>query len=203
MSEVGADDLRLARLTAEQVHAMLSAGILREGAPIELIDGLLVYKDRSERGADPMTIGKKHNLVVQLLGSLAADLAAHGCYIQTQGPITLTIHDEPEPDGVVLRGQPRDFADRLPTAADAEAVIEVADASLETDRTRKLALYARAGIAQYVIVNLCDSVIEVYEEPVAAKGLYARTSLVRAGATVALRTGEARALTVDAARILP
>src|SRR5580704_12759015 len=139
-------DQRIARLTVDQVHAMLEAGILRDGEPIELIDGVLVRKDRSDQGGDPLTIGKKHNLVVNLLVRLDRELAPLGCHMQSQGPICLPPRDEPEPDGVVLRGEPRAYSDRLPTARDATAVVEVADSSLPYDRTVKLALYARAGI---------------------------------------------------------
>jgi hypothetical protein len=40
-------------------HAVTPAG-----APIELIDGVLIHKDRSASGEDPMSIGKEHSLVV-------------------------------------------------------------------------------------------------------------------------------------------
>src|SRR5262245_41747795 len=116
---------RIARLTTEQVHAMLRAGILQDGQPLELIDGVLLYKDRSERGGDPMTIGEKHNRAVQLLSLPATELLAHGAYVQTQGPIQLSDQDEPEPDGAVITGHPRDPG--IPTAAKTNAVIEVAD----------------------------------------------------------------------------
>ena len=70
MAQTAVSEPRVARLTVAQVHAMMKAGILREGEPIELIDGLLVYKDRSTTGQDPMTIGEKHNLVIKLLARL-------------------------------------------------------------------------------------------------------------------------------------
>jgi Uma2 family endonuclease len=180
---------------------MMEAGILREGEPIELIDGLLVYKDRSAQGDDPMTIGKKHNLVIKLLAELDRELERLGCHMQTQGPVTLSSHDEPEPDALVLRGRPRAYAERLPTAEDAEAVIEVADSSLEADRGRKLELYARARSPQYLIVNLRDSVIEVHDTPV-GNG-YSRTTIVREGGRLSLRAGADRVLEVEAAQILP
>ena len=44
-------------------------------------------------------------------------------------------------------------------------VVEVADASLPEDRTRKKTIYARASIPFYWIVNLPDRVIEVYSNP--------------------------------------
>ena len=44
-------------------------------------------------------------------------------------------------------------------------VVEVADTSLALDRLRKGGLYARAGVADYWIVNLRDEVLEVYRQP--------------------------------------
>jgi Uma2 family endonuclease len=44
-------------------------------------------------------------------------------------------------------------------------VVEVADSSLAKDRLRKGGLYARAGIADYWIVNLVDGVVEIYRRP--------------------------------------
>ena len=196
-------DVRVARLTVGQVHAMVEAGILREGEPIELVDGVLIHKNRSAAGDDPMTIGEQHNLVVKLLARLDAELAARGHHMQTQGPVTLTMHDEPEPDGAVLRGEPRDYADRLPNAGDTTSVIEVADSSLDYDRTRKLTLYASVGIAQYVIVNLRDECVEVYEQPVAGEARYGRAVVLHAADTLALRLGEGEFLKVDVSRILP
>lgn len=136
---------------------------MQEGAPIELIDGVLSHKDRSAAGEDPTSIGKEHSLVVSLLGELDADLAQRGCHVQTQNRLSLPPYDEPEPDGVILRGRPRAYTDRVPGSADAGSVIEVADSSLAYDRKTKLALYARAGMPQYVIVNLGGRCIEIYE----------------------------------------
>ena len=124
-----ASDLRVAPLTVVQVHSMVSAGILREGEPLELIDGVLVYKDRSDYEEDPMTVGKRQNLVVKLLARLDAELAQLGRHMQTQGPLSIPPHDEPEPDGVVLRGEPRDYADRL-TARFAEKTTRRAGESI-------------------------------------------------------------------------
>ncbi len=194
---------RIARLTVEQVEGMLAAGILPEGAPIELIDGVLVYKDRSDRGGDPMTIGKRHNLAVQLLKELDGELADRGCSMQTQGPIRIPPHDEPEPDGAVLRGRPRDYAERLPATADVYAVVEVADSSLEYDRTTKLARYARAAIAQYIIVDLRHDCIEVHERPAADEDRYESVTVVRRGETLGIRAGDGQPLAVDVARLLP
>jgi Uma2 family endonuclease len=181
---------------------MIKAGIVHEGAPIELIDGVLIHKDRSASGEDPMSIGKAHSLVVRLLGELDADLAQRGCQMRTQNPLSLPPHDEPEPDGAILRGRPRSYTDRVPGAADAGSVIEVADSSLAYDRNTKLALYARAGIPQYVIVNLGGRCIEIYEQP-APDGSYQQIAVRRAGETVALRLADGERLELLADRLLP
>jgi hypothetical protein len=55
----------LMRLTVEQYHQMIDAGILMSGEPYELIDGLIVRKDRSASGEDPMTVGTGHAWAVQ------------------------------------------------------------------------------------------------------------------------------------------
>jgi Uma2 family endonuclease len=44
-------------------------------------------------------------------------------------------------------------------------VVEVAESSLDFDRTRKGSLYARAAIPDYWVVNLVDGVVEVYRDP--------------------------------------
>jgi Uma2 family endonuclease len=110
--------------------------------------------------------------------------------MQTQGPLTLPPHDEPEPDGVILRGAPRDYRDRLPAAADADVVFEIADASLAHDRTTKLALYARAGIARYVIVNIPGACLEAHETPSPAEARYLTSTVLRAGETLRLPLGD-------------
>jgi Uma2 family endonuclease len=76
------------------------------------------------------------------------------------------VDSEPEPDVVWARR--RNPAEGHPTAADVLLVIEVADSSLEIDRTEKAALYADAGIQEYWIVNLLDRAIEVYRGPTRA-----------------------------------
>jgi Uma2 family endonuclease len=44
--------------------------------------------------------------------------------------------------------------------------VEVSVSSLAFDCERKASLYARAGLADYWVVNLVERVLEVYREPV-------------------------------------
>ena len=59
-------------------------------------------------------------------------------------------------------GGPRDYTAHPTTAL---LIVEVSEATLSYDRRRKGSLYARAGIADYWIVNLNRSQLEVYRQP--------------------------------------
>ena len=91
----------------------------------------------------------------------AADL--NRIMIRVQNPIRIPANNsEPEPDIVWVN---RKQYSRHPESADVLLVIEVADSSLEFDRTEKLEVYAEAGIVEYWIVNLIDEQIEVQRKP--------------------------------------
>ena len=51
-------------------------------------------------------------------------------------------------------------------------LVEVAETSLAIDRLRKGSLYARAGVADYWVVNLIEEVLEVYRAPVLAPSAF-------------------------------
>lgn len=160
------------RWTVSEYHALRDRGILRDGAPIELIDGFLMYKDRGDSGAPSMSHGPKHANCVEQLASLDHRLVNTGHYVRTQLPIVLGEHQEPEPDACVIRGRRSDFRERLPQSRDVLLVIEAADTSLDEDRSKKLQIYASVAIPTYWIVNLRHNTVEVYEQPDAQSGEY-------------------------------
>jgi len=67
-------------------------------------------------------------------------------------------------------------------------LVEVAETSLAIDRLRKGSLYARAGVADYWVVNLIEEVLEVYRDPVlapaAAEWKYDSVRLLRRNAII-------------------
>jgi len=85
--------------------------------------------------------------------------------VRVQNPIRLDEYSEPEPDVALLRLPPERYADAHPAPEDVLLVVEVADTSLGRDRSRKLPLYAGAGIAEVWIVNVDARGIEVYRKP--------------------------------------
>jgi Uma2 family endonuclease len=152
---------RLYRLTVDQYHQMARAGILGEDDPVELLEGLLVTK---------MTKNERHILAVKLIFRVLDRAVPAGWHVSKEDPVSVSLYNEPEPDLAVVRGGPRDYADRKPGPADLALLVEVSDTTYATDQ-RKLLIYARAGILVYWIVNLPLERVEVYTEPTVAEGL--------------------------------
>jgi Uma2 family endonuclease len=150
------------RMSVEQYHAIIQAGILTEDDQVELLEGWLIPQ---------MTKNPPHRMAVRLIHDALARLTPVGWYVDAQEPITLA-DSEPEPDISVVRGDTRQYWDRHPGAAEVALVIEVADATLQRDRGIKRSIYARAGIAVYWIVNLLERRVEVYTEPTAESANY-------------------------------
>ena len=101
----------------------------------------------------------------------------------SQHPLTLDDQSEPQPDVMLLRSVPDDYANRHPRPSDVFLLVEVADTSLQLDRREKLPAYGRAGIPEVWIVNLVEGAVEVYREPHDAG--YGTTSILRPGDTAA------------------
>jgi Uma2 family endonuclease len=143
------------RLSVEQYHAMLRAGILTSDDPVELLEGWLISK---------MPKTPPHRATTRLIRQALEQVIPPGWYIDSQEPIS-TADSEPEPDVVIVRGDTRQYLDRHPGPQDVALVVEVADTTLQRDREFKKRLYARAGIPVYWLVNLPERRCEVYCEP--------------------------------------
>ena len=143
------------RLSIEQYHAIIQAGILTDDDSVELLEGWLVFK---------MPKNPPHRATTRLVRTALENILPAGWYVDSQEPITLS-NSEPEPDIVVVRGDTRQYLDRHPGAEDIALIIEVSDTTLERDRTVKKRIYARAGISIYWIVNLVEEQVEVYSQP--------------------------------------
>lgn len=143
------------RLSVEQYHKMIRAGILTENDPVEFLEGWLVHK---------MPKNSPHSISTKLTRQTLERALPAGWYVETQEPITLQ-DSEPEPDVVVIRGSIRNYTEHHPTAQDVAFVVEIASSTLERDRRMKRRIYARAGIPVYWLVNLVENCVEVYTAP--------------------------------------
>jgi len=143
------------RLTVAEYHEMLKAGILRQDDPFELLEGWLVPK---------MTRNAPHDVAVSLAEQAIDRELPEEWFRRIQSAVT-TADSEPEPDIAVVRGPRRRYLQGHPGPKDTGLLVEVADSSLQRDRTTKQRVNARSMIPVYWIVNLIDMHIEVYTDP--------------------------------------
>jgi Uma2 family endonuclease len=144
---------RKKRWTRAEYYRMGDAGLFREQR-VELIEGEIFQMP-------PMKTPHAAGLE---LGRVALERAfGRGHWIRVQLPLHFGPRSEPQPDLAVVAGGVRDFTDH-PTSA--LIVVEVSEATLSYDRRRKGSLYAKAGIADYWIVNLNRGQLEVYRQPI-------------------------------------
>lgn len=117
---------------------------------LELVNGELI--DR---------MGKKppHVYWKTILGDWLREQFGAG-YVRSEDPIDVAPTDnttsEPEPDLIVTYHSIQDTRGINPKPEDLRLVVEVSDSTYEYDRTIKAALYARAGIREYWVIDLRD-----------------------------------------------
>ena len=157
------------KLSIDKYEQMIRAGILTENDRVELIRGELL---------DKRPIGDAHVEVVNRLNRTFARLLDESVTVSIQNPLVLA-DSEPEPDVALYTRRSAGKA----RPGDVHLVIEVADSSLEFDRTVKLPLYAEAGIRDFWIVNLIDERLEVYRQP-QLDGTYTEQRSLQAGEEV-------------------
>src|SRR5262249_35448824 len=131
--------------------------------------------------------GSPHQTAIGLAAEALRVGFGPGWSVRVQGPVALDDESEPEPDVVVVPGGPRDYVAEHPSRP--TLLVEVAESSLAFDRRHKGSLYARAGVADYWIVNLVDYVLEVYRQPAVDRSAefgwrYLDVQIFRAGTTV-------------------
>ncbi len=144
------------QFSIEEYHQLLELGFFKEDDRIELVRGDLIQMAAK---------GTKHIFCCQELSRILHNLIAQQAISRCQDPIVLASGSEPEPDFAIVRLSPDRYRSRKPEAEDILLLIEVADSSLEYDRTTKGSLYAEAAIEHYWIFNVLDRQLEVYQAP--------------------------------------
>jgi Uma2 family endonuclease len=191
------------RFSIDDVATMLRAGILPEDSSTELLDGMIVLKDRANKGEPTDVHGKRHAAGVALLADLANRINAPACHVRSQLPLACDQYNAPEPDFAIVRGNARDYLERFPSGTDVSCVAEVADSSLERDSERKLSIYARAGVGQCLIINLRNDTLEHYSEPDPQAATFRTKITLSLGQTIAIQLVNGDVLQTAVADLLP
>jgi len=148
---------RMRRWTRAEYDRLIDFGIFKPGEHLELLGGHLIVSEPH---------GTFHSAAIGLVEDALRGCFGAGWTVRVQMPIALDDESEPEPDVAVVPGTHRDYAAAHP--ARPALLVEVAESSLAQDRRTKAALYARAGIEDYWILNLVDRALEVCRDPITA-----------------------------------
>ncbi|MBI3636005.1 MAG: Uma2 family endonuclease [Candidatus Rokubacteria bacterium] len=145
---------------------------------LELLDGVLVVREPQK---------SPHAATVEMVARAVGAAFGAGWHVRRHSPLALDDVSEPEPDVAVVAGEPEDYFTEHPTTA--ALIVEVADSSLAFDRTHKASLYARAGLAEFWIVDLVNMTLIVHRDPAPSSGAphgaaYRSVDVLRRPATV-------------------
>ena len=151
---MSASAIRTRRWSRVEYERLIEKGVFLPDERLELLAGELVVREPQ---------GTPHAVGITLVQEALREAFGFDWIIRIQLPVALDDESEPEPDVSVVPGGPRDYLAAHPSRP--VLVVEVAETSLVLDRTHKGSLYARAGLADYWILNLVDGVLEVYRQP--------------------------------------
>ena len=161
--------------TADDYHRMAEVGLLDPDSRVELIEGEIV---------EMAPIGDGHADASNRLNRLLVMAIGERGIVAVGNPVRLNPHNEPQPDFTVLRLRDG-YNTKGPRPEDVLLCIEVSDTTLRRDREVKRALYARAGIPEFWIVNVGAREIEIHRSPV--DGTYQSTECHGLGGTVTIQ----------------
>jgi len=148
--------------TRSECEELASSGLL-DHEKLELVEGEL----NSKMGKERPPVNSVTCLLRWLVGVFGFD------FVNPEAPIDVAPEDnptnEPEPDVIVLRREFSHFTSGNPRPEDLQLVVEVADSTLGFDLRTKAALYARAGIVEYWVLDIAGRRMIVHRNPQAGK----------------------------------
>jgi Uma2 family endonuclease len=143
--------------------ASLDASGLLDQQHLELVEGELIDKMGKNR-PHVNALAVMHTWLLRVFGER---------FVNQEAPIDVSPEDnpsnEPEPDIIVLNRDFLSFRSANPGPQDLHLVVEVSDTTLNFDLTVKAALYARAGIAEYWVLDVSGRRLIVHRHPQSGK----------------------------------
>lgn len=125
------------------------------GRRVELIEGE-VYEMPPQEEPHYSTISKTRRLLEKAFGD--------GYYVRTQATMRFPPASAPDPDIAVVEGD-EDFWAGRGNPSMAFLVVEVSVSTISFDRNRKAAMYAKARILDYWVIDVVNRRVEVRRNP--------------------------------------
>jgi len=195
MASTSVTSPRTRRWTRAEYERLIELGVFRAGERLELLDGQLVVREPQ---------GSRHAGTIRRVTAALRRALGDAWQVDSQLPFALDDDSEPEPDVSVVPYDPGVYLNAHPSRA--VLIVEIAESSYQIDRKHKASLYARAGIADYWIIDVVQSAVEVHRDPEPAREAlygwrYRHVATLRPPATIALLVEPARSIPV--ASLLP
>jgi Uma2 family endonuclease len=149
---------RRKRFTRSDVARLTDAGVF-EGQRYELIEGDLIDK----MGQNPPHAGTVRLVLIWL--AAAFGLPAVRCQLPIEVASEDQERNEPEPDLAVIANPATDPFTRHPRGDELLLLVEIADTTARFDRTVKRALYGRALVREYWVLDLPARALFVHRHP--------------------------------------
>lgn len=147
------------RWTRDECAPLEASGIF-ERERLELVAGELISK---------MGKNRPHVNAFMLMQYWLMDTFGRH-FVNAEAPIDVAPADnpinEPVPDLIVLNKEGDAIVSGNPQPQDVRLVVEISDSTLNFDRTVKARLYARAGIAEYWVLDVSGRRLFCHRDPV-------------------------------------
>jgi Uma2 family endonuclease len=179
------------RFTREDVDGMREAGLFA-GQRHELIDGDLISKT-AQNPPHAFSIGLALDWLAAIFTTSRVRVQLS---MEAAGPDRE--FSVPEPDLAVLVERKPEYQHRHPRGDEILLAVEIADTSLKLDLNRKAAIYARAGVREYWVLDLARRLLHAHRQPEGA--LYRQIHIYSENDAVSM---EGRSETVRVADLLP
>jgi Uma2 family endonuclease len=141
--------------SVEEYHKLGEAGIFHEDDRVELLNGNIIVMS---------PIGYRHMSAVRRMTKLFVRRFGDDCEVDVQNSVMIDGKSEPQPDIVLMRDTVYSRKSP-PLPEDVLLLVEVADSSLQYDRTDKREAYARNGIVEYWLLDLTRNELQVFRDP--------------------------------------
>ncbi len=149
-------NLKLRQISVKQYDAMIKNGVFDESDRIELLNGAIIEK---------MPKGTRHSSANDRATRLFYKILGGKVTVRNQNPIWLDNFSEPEPDIVLAKNDENEYEETHPRPDEIFLILEISDSTLNYDRRAKSLAYSKAGIRQYLLLNLQEQTLEDYRQP--------------------------------------